>query len=1546
MSMPIRIRRQAPHASPHPRRRAMPWLAMAALVVAGWLAPALEHAAWAQTITVCNPAATKGTDGPVDFGAYCWIDFTSLNLATAKAGAGQAFQVNLRGGAYLTFNLKITPGNTAGNNMYSVAVPSWSGAAFGNSAFNSIPGRPILYQDTNNQNAPQDTVTLSSLTLHANGSTELPFVFVAADGESSNAGETLSFTTTGAAWSLVAAPGASNPARNMPTLSPPTAVGSSTGVQTVNIAGTDGGTDGEGSYVFTTDNSPGTVTTTMQGNGLQGVLFGVKYHTIGLSLDKSHVGQFKAGGTGSYTLNVTNTVTYPAINPPTEPQPVRVVDTLPAGLTFASGSGSGWSCSAVGQVVTCDMTSLQDLTTSRTFPPLTINVNVAANAAATLTNNAEVSDPTTSTLVFNVCETADNGVCPNSAVSTDGDITTILHSDLSTSSKTVLDVNGGDAQPGDILEYTITLTESAGIATSGVSVLDNMPANVGSLTVVSKPAGSTDSSTTTGGANGTGRLNITGISVPANGSATIVFRVTIAGGTASGTEIDNTATITNGDSLGAGASPQAPTVTVIQPGGSTSGKVLYVWNNDDTPSGNESLTRTPQSAGSSVTINEGSSNDWVLKPALAKNLTLAGNSTVSVTLVVQCVSTQGPNCRNGANLSWTAALYDSTTEGSAGTLIASAPGNATFNHAGYTPVTLNLTVNASGPTVASGHYLRLRVSNNSSSNNRSMRVQQYDSGDRSTVTLAQSTVIDVDSVQTYANASCTGTPPTPYHAGDTVYLCAVVSDPFGSDDINTSPGGTMPSIVISNAGGASLTSDDMTEVSSGSGGTKTFSYAYTVPATTSYGAWSAKVTAWEGTEHDVFDTGTGNFTVAAPPPNLSTSTKTVTDTNGGDALVGDVLEYTITLKETAGTVANNVSVADDIAAGLGGLTVVSKPAGSTDTSTTTGGAYGKGKLDIGGITVPANGSVTIVYQVTIAAGPTIDNTASITNPGGSNVNAVAPQVAVGTTPPVANGNKYLYLRNDNQFTKQLRRAQPTNDGTTVSINAGGSTERWTMSPVIPAGETLALPATVSGKIVIAATGTTGFNTNRTIRGSLWLNDTTQIGGNVDVSVSGNSTTPAIQTFTFNTGGATLTAGQYLVLRLQNNGSGSRNIAVYQRNGSSFPANYSYLTFNTTTVIQIDASAVYSQPASAGNGTKGAYVENESVYVRATVSDPFGTDDIGSVMVSIKDPSGNVVAVGAMTPLADADTTDGSRSYEFNFTVPTSATLGGWTAVITANEGTEGLVSDLRNVGFLVQGRVSLGKTWGGGATAGDTVSLTIGGATASTAGTSTAGGTTTSAIAAAASGATVTLGEAYTVGIAGNYTVSLACTRTRDGIAVTVAGTGLSRTFSMPADSGVACTWTNAKSVPLTIVKLSKVYSDPVNGTNNPKAIPGSTIEYEITVLNPSAVATDSGSVSVTDPLPPQVAMVVTDFDPLAAGTSPVEFSEPGGASGLTFTFSGLANGTDDLEFSGPSDASWTYAPSDSGDGTAPGVDAIRINLKGPFNPGKSFKLKFRVKVK
>lgn len=56
----------------------------------------------------------------------------------------------------------------------------------------------------------------------------------------------------------------------------------------------------------------------------------------------------------------------------------------------------------------------------------------------------------------------------------------------------------------------------------------------------------------------------------------------------------------------------------------------------------------------------------------------------------------------------------------------------------------------------------------------------------------------------------------------------------------------------------------------------------------------------------------------------------------------------------------------------------------------------------------------------------------------------------------------------------------------------------------------------------------------------------------------------------------------------------------------------------------------------------------------------------------------------------------------------------------------------------------------------------------------------------------------------------------------------------------------------LTVTKTSTVISDPVNGTSNPKAIPGATIEYCIIVSNAPGSATATG-VSVSDPLPTTV---------------------------------------------------------------------------------------------
>jgi hypothetical protein len=57
----------------------------------------------------------------------------------------------------------------------------------------------------------------------------------------------------------------------------------------------------------------------------------------------------------------------------------------------------------------------------------------------------------------------------------------------------------------------------------------------------------------------------------------------------------------------------------------------------------------------------------------------------------------------------------------------------------------------------------------------------------------------------------------------------------------------------------------------------------------------------------------------------------------------------------------------------------------------------------------------------------------------------------------------------------------------------------------------------------------------------------------------------------------------------------------------------------------------------------------------------------------------------------------------------------------------------------------------------------------------------------------------------------------------------------------------------LTVAKTSRVVSDPVNGANNPKAIPGATVEYCITVANAAGAATATG-VSLLDDLPADVA--------------------------------------------------------------------------------------------
>jgi MSHA biogenesis protein MshQ len=114
-----------------------------------------------------------------------------------------------------------------------------------------------------------------------------------------------------------------------------------------------------------------------------GHLMALKPSLIDLDISMVRSGPLNPGGSASYTLTVANN----GINP--EPGPLTVVDTLPAGLSYASFSGTGWACGVAGQVVTC--TCAGALGAGASAAALVLNVNVSSGASGTLTNTATVS---------------------------------------------------------------------------------------------------------------------------------------------------------------------------------------------------------------------------------------------------------------------------------------------------------------------------------------------------------------------------------------------------------------------------------------------------------------------------------------------------------------------------------------------------------------------------------------------------------------------------------------------------------------------------------------------------------------------------------------------------------------------------------------------------------------------------------------------------------------------------------------------------------------------------------------------------------------------------------------------------------------------------------------------------------------------------------------------------------------------------------------------------------------------------------------------------
>jgi uncharacterized repeat protein (TIGR01451 family) len=173
--------------------------------------------------------------------------------------------------------------------------------------------------------------------------------------------------------------------------------------------------------------------------------------------------------------------------------------------------------------------------------------------------------------------------------------------------------------------------------------------------------------------------------------------------------------------------------------------------------------------------------------------------------------------------------------------------------------------------------------------------------------------------------------------------------------------------------------------------------------------------------------------------------------------------------------------------------------------------------------------------------------------------------------------------------------------------------------------------------------------------------------------------------------------------------------------------------------------------------------------------------------------------------------------------------------------------------------------------------------------------------------------------------------------------------FLYTADKSVAITVAPLGGGPvplLTHQKTVQVVSDPINGSTNPKNIPGAENIYTISVNNTGLGAADTNTLVIVDAVPANSELFTGNF----ASGAPFAFTDGALPSGLTCPFSALSNFTDCVDFSTDSGATWAYVPNGGYD---PAVTHLRFRLAGAMNadtvagsPYPGFSLQFRVRIK
>ena len=649
-------------------------------------------------------------------------------------------------------------------------------------------------------------------------------------------------------------------------------------------------------------------------------------------------------------------------------------------------------------------------------------------------------------------------------------------------------------------------------------------------------------------------------------------------------------------------------------------------------------------------------------PVLCSALTVKANTTITVQAYINTISGTMPSNPNITAL----IKYGATT-------ILSLT-NPTYN-SGTGMITWTGT-RGSDMTVPAGQAIALQIT--TAQSGVTFQVRHDSQTYPSKITLPVSTFINVSSVQIYDASYPYGSLITDVPNTGASYIRVNVTDPFGPSDITsvnltlTKPNNSTVNVTLNES-----------NVIATSGCTKTYQYTWLNPG--DLGGWSVQATANEGSE-GVYHSATTTPTVIVPT-GVVVQTKQLYLSDPSQALdridplnTGDgTTASTATLNfETTKTVIDNFNT-DGSYSGSNGTQawstnwieeIESDGAGSGDLlvqnnelslKTNTVGEAVYRQANLSGATA-ATLSLNLTSN-TISAGRTDKILLEISNNGGTSYTTLDTYVAGSLG--VKNYNILSFASTNTRIRlRAFERDQNriiTFDDISITFNIpGNSSIQFTESPVLCSNLTIKASQQISVIThVNIISGTMPSTPNITAL--------LKYGSTTIISLTSPSYSGGMLTWTGSVGSNfTIPAGQAITL-----------VITTSQSDVSFKIDYdsqtkrSRIELPVITYIDITSLNMYSAAYPGGSIITKAN-GGATVYLRATVTDPFGTSDITGLNV-------NIAPLGINMSATSVATSGCARTYQYTWSTPPSA--GDYNITATAKEGYENTVVDIDYINF-------------------------------------------------------------------------------------------------------------------------------------------------------------------------------------------------------------------------------------------------------------------------